>query len=537
MTNSPITRSDVILLSLALVMLGCLLFPALAQSGSNAELNSCMNNLKQIAIALQNHHDTRKAFPLASTQPIDHKPGSAEADSAAGYSWLTMLLPFMEQATLYNSVSRGLKENKLAFDPDMAAPVGGKAVHPAGIVVNNFLCPSFNGDSHVVEQDSDYKPMKDGALPAVSNYHALAGSHFFNAEGLGRLNPPDQLNRGYEGDGGIPFPSLVGDKLQRQGLSIRSFQDGTSNTLMAAESLEPAYSAWLDGQSTWLVAAWPGNKVMPTAEPNVANGGVPILSWSDKDKKTARVAVNLRERNGQPKTYLAVGRWSGSKERRYAASSNHPNVVGHAYADGHVEMISTNVDPNIYIQLVTRAGREVIPGDFKREQQAGPRPLRVPRPGADPPGRTTPSGGPIEVIADQWTSPIDWSPLALGDLRVAFPQLLTGVGFVPTPANPSQLKFSGRSNVFSSITQDRVKNEFRFIVADREAATALPKLYKQLRASLGDATTKELNSRPKRVTWNKEAKWTGGAATFEFILTEAADKEPASVVIRVVPAS
>jgi len=49
---------------------------------------------------MMNHHDTRKAFPLSSSEPINHKPGSAEAETAAGYSWLTSLLPFIEQQQL-----------------------------------------------------------------------------------------------------------------------------------------------------------------------------------------------------------------------------------------------------------------------------------------------------------------------------------------------------------------------------------------------------------------------------------------------------
>ena len=76
MSETRFTRRDVAVLAVALVLLGCLLFPALAQSNSHSEQAICVNKLKHLALAMMNHHDTRKAFPLSSSEPINHKPGS-----------------------------------------------------------------------------------------------------------------------------------------------------------------------------------------------------------------------------------------------------------------------------------------------------------------------------------------------------------------------------------------------------------------------------------------------------------------------------
>ena len=51
-------------------ILVALLLPAIQAAREAARRNSCINNVKQLALALQNHHDTRKAFPMASTAPI-----------------------------------------------------------------------------------------------------------------------------------------------------------------------------------------------------------------------------------------------------------------------------------------------------------------------------------------------------------------------------------------------------------------------------------------------------------------------------------
>src|SRR3954453_22316572 len=51
-------------------ILVALLLPAIQAAREAARRNSCINNIKQLALALQNHHDTRKNFPMASTAPI-----------------------------------------------------------------------------------------------------------------------------------------------------------------------------------------------------------------------------------------------------------------------------------------------------------------------------------------------------------------------------------------------------------------------------------------------------------------------------------
>ena len=80
-------------------ILVALLLPAIQAAREAARRNSCINNVKQLALALQNHHDTRKAFPMASTAPLvpvgaglwrsrkggpDYNACSALLDSRAG---------------------------------------------------------------------------------------------------------------------------------------------------------------------------------------------------------------------------------------------------------------------------------------------------------------------------------------------------------------------------------------------------------------------------------------------------------------------
>lgn len=71
----------------------CLLVPAVQKLRLAAARAQSMNNLKQIALALHSHHDVYKSFPAAAICDKDGKPL---------LSWRVAILPFIEEATLYN---------------------------------------------------------------------------------------------------------------------------------------------------------------------------------------------------------------------------------------------------------------------------------------------------------------------------------------------------------------------------------------------------------------------------------------------------
>jgi prepilin-type N-terminal cleavage/methylation domain-containing protein len=78
-----------------------LLLPAVQAARESARLTSCSNNLKQIGIAIHNHHDAKQRLPPSGA--ADTAPFGSAATGAWASSWLVYLLPFMEDQQMYNA--------------------------------------------------------------------------------------------------------------------------------------------------------------------------------------------------------------------------------------------------------------------------------------------------------------------------------------------------------------------------------------------------------------------------------------------------
>ena len=80
-----------------------LLLPAVQQAREAARRSACINQTKQLALAVLNYEDTSKYLPSANASPrwksIRNSTGNWHR-----YSWITLILPFMEEAQLYDQV-------------------------------------------------------------------------------------------------------------------------------------------------------------------------------------------------------------------------------------------------------------------------------------------------------------------------------------------------------------------------------------------------------------------------------------------------
>ena len=108
-----------------------MLLPNVRSAREPARRNSCMNNLKQISLALSNYESAHGAYPPAYTVDADGRPL---------HSWRTLILPYMEQQPLYKTI-------------DLTKPWDDPAnEHAYNAMPEVYRCPSdptANADEHL----------------------------------------------------------------------------------------------------------------------------------------------------------------------------------------------------------------------------------------------------------------------------------------------------------------------------------------------------------------------------------------------------
>lgn len=117
---------------------------------------------------------------------------------------------------------------------------------------------------------------------------------------------------------------------------FRDITDGTSNTIMIAESREEKAAVWIDGTSASVAARW-----MALVPPTYSGNSVSI--------------------NYQP--YFQGGIFPNSIGQNWGPSSFHEGGAHHLLCDGSVRFLSENMDVVLYDGLASRNGGEVI-GEF-----------------------------------------------------------------------------------------------------------------------------------------------------------------------------
>ncbi|QDT93687.1 DUF1559 domain-containing protein [Gimesia algae] len=123
------TLIELLVVIAIIAILIALLLPAVQQAREAARRSSCKNNFKQIGLALHNYHDTQRVFP-----PGYCRAGTGDYNNFIG--WGTFILPYIDQANLYNQI-----QTNGGFDKKwntLTAITSG----PAKTILPAFICPS-----------------------------------------------------------------------------------------------------------------------------------------------------------------------------------------------------------------------------------------------------------------------------------------------------------------------------------------------------------------------------------------------------------
>ena len=310
-----------------------LLLPAVQAAREAARRMQCSNNVKQLALAFHNYHDTFRNFPINfAWRSRPGLGGGGPAISDTGKSWLQMTLPFIEQTSLFNSIDFRLGLRASGGIPgDLAAIERNRLA--AATVVSTFLCPSDGQHNEGrLTRRSDTVSANDSW--AVTNYKACAGRNWNS----GLFNHPNTLGgrNGGNNDGLNAGNGVLSSNQQNTNpiTRMRDLTDGTSNTLIIGEAL-PQYSQW-----NW---------------------------WYNPNAATATTAIplnfSLRRPLPWPTCGLAAGNFSRFADcdwpNNYNFNSRHTGGGNFGLGDGGVRFISDSVDTELYRSYASISSGEI----------------------------------------------------------------------------------------------------------------------------------------------------------------------------------
>ncbi|MCR9117687.1 MAG: DUF1559 domain-containing protein [bacterium] len=175
-----------------------LLLPAVQAAREAARRTQCVNNLKQIGLAMHNHHDTFRRLPVGSAGV------NASTNAGWGWGWGAYILPFTEQENLYNTISSPTEN--IFTDSGYSA-----TAHIAAAMttrIDGFMCPS------------SATPEIQGGQ-STHNYAGNAGGNWTSGDDSNAI----------DGTNGV----LLFGNPKTDGLRFADITDGTSSTLLVCE--------------------------------------------------------------------------------------------------------------------------------------------------------------------------------------------------------------------------------------------------------------------------------------------------------------
>jgi prepilin-type N-terminal cleavage/methylation domain-containing protein len=305
------TLIELLVVIAIIAILIALLLPAVQQAREAARRTQCKNSLKQIGLAWHNYHDVFNTFPPGYVAKI---PGVQASSEVSMWSWGAFVLPYIDQAPLYNQLNIGpiLLEQQLTLNlPALQTPLTVfKCASDVGPGVNDYTSSTMGPAPNDCTGPCYSALVVDAAGTArqiaLSNYVAVANAGDSTTPAVDR----------------VQYGPALGVAFQNSKIGLRDITDGSSNQLMVGERAY-SFKGLVFGAGTVMGHSASGTVVAQSGSWNVKSSGLNALGIT-YDGINATV--------------------NGSHSGKRGFNSNHVGGCHFVMADGAVRFLSENID-------------------------------------------------------------------------------------------------------------------------------------------------------------------------------------------------
>jgi len=323
-----------------IAILIALLLPAVQKVRAAAARAQCMNNLKQIGLALHDYHDMNKSLPpgMARISDMDEY-GTAKGAYNATF-WSYFILPYLEQTSLYQSIP-------FVPYPDWTK---GNYLLAVQAQLSVFRCPATSDEFSYTTTTGGTIPDRYAISYALNDSGSIGNPASPNGAGECPLYMDDgtwQTSGGFNGWG-----MYTNDPYRRDGAFFQNsitkliqVTDGTSNTVAGGERVRLITNPALypeneyghgDGYGTWAMGT----------------------NWAENHMENALGSIGIPfNYNPQTTTYV---RFAASNTGGAYSSQHEGGIVCFVFLDGSVRPLDPSIADNVRLALGTIAGGETV---------------------------------------------------------------------------------------------------------------------------------------------------------------------------------
>ena len=323
-THRAFTLVELLVVIAIIGVLVALLLPAVQAAREAARRTQCTNQLRQIGLACQNHHDAKRYFPASSSgdyvQPVTTPP------RLTGFGYIPQILPYVEMQNLRNLVDLTKQWSDAVNDA------------AEGTSLSSFRCPTKMGGEPTFGLAAGSTTLVESEVAA--HYHGVMGAKIGCPLPSDAVYPQNTYVMAATCDGtsgGSATNGVIGPATK---VNLKEVTDGSSLTFLVGEISWDA-----GGQRSWMIGS---QRQDDAASHNYSS-------------KNVMYGLNSAARiNGGVDWPVLV------ENNDISFGSRHPGGGAHfAMCDGSVHWISEGVDlEGVLRPLASRASEEVFPVPF-----------------------------------------------------------------------------------------------------------------------------------------------------------------------------